>query len=189
MSGTTPHPDDPADARRPGARFPLAAALFCAACVGMAAWLWMRYSYCWDVTPAQLNARVGHWILGDESPVENHYVRIHGVPEKGPWTIRPGRDACIFVRFNRPDNGCAFDVAFEDGGKVPGTGRVQSVRGRIDAQRRIVLRPGDDRLGLFVVDTMASRFTGESVAGLVVGAMGCLIFTLYLRRWIRERTR
>ena len=35
--------------------------------------------------------------------------------------------------------------------------------------------------------TTASRFTGASVAGLVVGAMGCFIFGLYLRRWLRER--
>ncbi|MHC5058658.1 MAG: hypothetical protein ACYTKD_28705 [Planctomycetota bacterium] len=27
----------------------------------------------------------------------------------------------------------------------------------------------------------------SAVAGLVVGAMGCFIFGLYLRRWLRER--
>ncbi|MHC4253463.1 MAG: hypothetical protein ACYS9X_30465 [Planctomycetota bacterium] len=34
-----------------------------------------------------------------------------------------------------------------------------------------------------LVDTTASRFTGASIAGLVVGAMGCFIFGLHVRRW------
>ncbi|MHC4202517.1 MAG: hypothetical protein ACYSU0_21205, partial [Planctomycetota bacterium] len=42
--------DDPA---RPP-RFPYVAALLCAACVGMAGYLWMRYSYAWDVGPEQM---------------------------------------------------------------------------------------------------------------------------------------
>jgi hypothetical protein len=33
----------------------------------------------------------------------------------------------------------------------------------------------------------ASRLTGTSIAGLVVGAMGCFIFGLYLRRWLIDR--
>jgi hypothetical protein len=37
------------------------------------------------------------------------------------------------------------------------------------------------------VDTTYSRFHPASFAGLVVGAMGCFIFGLYLRRWLVER--
>ena len=37
------------------------------------------------------------------------------------------------------------------------------------------------------IDTAASRFHPASVAGLVVGAMGCFIFGLYLRAWLCER--
>ena len=37
------------------------------------------------------------------------------------------------------------------------------------------------------LDTTASRFAPESVAGLVVGAWGLFIFGLYLRRWLAER--
>jgi len=33
----------------------------------------------------------------------------------------------------------------------------------------------------------ASRFHPASIAGLLVGAMGCFIFGLYLRRWIIDR--
>ena len=39
----------------------------------------------------------------------------------------------------------------------------------------------------YYLDTTASRFHPASVAGLVVGAMGCFIFGLYLRGWLRER--
>jgi hypothetical protein len=38
-----------------------------------------------------------------------------------------------------------------------------------------------------IIDTTASRFHPASVAGLVVGAMGAFIFSLYLRSWLRER--
>ncbi|MHC5054279.1 MAG: hypothetical protein ACYTKD_06135 [Planctomycetota bacterium] len=37
------------------------------------------------------------------------------------------------------------------------------------------------------IDASASRFTGASISGLVVGAMGCFIFGLYLRRWLIDR--
>ncbi|MHC4250321.1 MAG: hypothetical protein ACYS9X_14430, partial [Planctomycetota bacterium] len=37
------------------------------------------------------------------------------------------------------------------------------------------------------LNATASRVTGESIAGLAVGAMGSLIFGLYLRAWLRER--
>jgi len=37
------------------------------------------------------------------------------------------------------------------------------------------------------IDTTASRFHSGSIAGLVVVAMGCFIFGLYLRVWLRER--
>jgi len=44
-----------------------------------------------------------------------------------------------------------------------------------------------DLLGVPViaVDAAASRWTGASVAGLVVGAMGVLVFALYLRHWLK----
>jgi hypothetical protein len=38
-----------------------------------------------------------------------------------------------------------------------------------------------------LVDATASRLHTASVAGLVVGAMGCLVFGLYLRRWLIDR--
>jgi hypothetical protein len=77
---------------------------------------------------------------------------------------------------------------FEDARKVPATGRVQSVHGRVVREHWINTRPssGGD-INFFFVDTARGRFTGASVAGLVVGAMGVFIFGLYLRRWLVER--
>ena len=54
--------------------------------------------------------------------------------------------------------------------------------------RVIIRRSGDDRQ-VFVTPFLAgdSRLTGQSVAGIAVGAMGALVFGLYLRAWLRER--
>jgi hypothetical protein len=41
--------------------------------------------------------------------------------------------------------------------------------------------------GEFVLDTTASRFTGASIAGLVVGVMGCFVFGAVLRHWLGQR--
>ncbi|MHC4200191.1 MAG: hypothetical protein ACYSU0_09390 [Planctomycetota bacterium] len=38
-----------------------------------------------------------------------------------------------------------------------------------------------------LVDTTRSRFTGASVAGLAVGAMGVFVFTAALRHWLDLR--
>ncbi len=43
-------------------------------------------------------------------------------------------------------------------------------------------------LGPFI-DTTTSRFTGASIAGLVVGAMGMFVFSVALRHWLGERRR
>ncbi len=37
------------------------------------------------------------------------------------------------------------------------------------------------------VNALSGRFTGASVAGLVVGAMGVLVVTVALRHWLGER--
>ncbi|MHC5056165.1 MAG: hypothetical protein ACYTKD_15780 [Planctomycetota bacterium] len=58
--------------------------------------------------------------------------------------------------------------------------------------RKIWVVPVPDSAGalrpqVVLVDTAASRFHPASIAGIVVGAMGCFILALYLRRWLRER--
>ena len=46
---------------------------------------------------------------------------------------------------------------------------------------------GGQFLCLQAVDARRSRFTGASIAGLVVGAMGVFVFTVALRHWLWER--
>ena len=46
------------DDTSPGRRVPYAAAALACASVGLAVWLWMRFSYAWDVTPKSLQAFV-----------------------------------------------------------------------------------------------------------------------------------
>jgi hypothetical protein len=58
-------------------------------------------------------------------------------------------------------------------------GSTQTFSGRLDD-----IFPGT---GVLWIDTTASRFHSASVAGLVIGAMGCFIFGLYLRRWLCDR--
>jgi len=78
-------------------------------------------------------------------------------------------------------------------------------RGEVNAERHLfrgrVMRPGPVALdpswdavmmpgeaGL-VVNVSASRLTGASIAGLVVGAMGVFVFAGALRHWLGERGR
>ncbi|MHC4202203.1 MAG: hypothetical protein ACYSU0_19605, partial [Planctomycetota bacterium] len=55
-------------------RFPYIAALLCVACIGAAAWTWMRYSYAWPIEPGPLDEAVyegfARWSLtaGPDSP-------------------------------------------------------------------------------------------------------------------------
>jgi hypothetical protein len=124
-------------------RFPWIQLVFCIACLSMTGWTWMRYSYAWELTSADLRVEdvdaEAHRLVG-------RYVRV-----------RPGK----------------LD-------EVDGRGRVEMLR----------LPPsssgGDVESFLFVLPT-ASRFHPASIAGLLVGAMGCFIFGLYLRSWLRER--
>ena len=171
--------DDPADARRPGARFPLAVALFCAACVGMAAWLWMRYSYCWDVTPAELRPSVAEFNdIFQRGWHRQPYVRVRGRFLKSPLpeTVASHVLHCVVDIAGVG----SVDVMLAPGERRPENGATSIFVGR-------VLDMDADRIPILY--TTASRFTGESVAGLVVGAMGIFIFSMYLRRWLRERTR
>ncbi|MHC4247932.1 MAG: hypothetical protein ACYS9X_02265 [Planctomycetota bacterium] len=64
--------------------------------------------------------------------------------------------------------------------------KTASLRPRKELEGRVTLHIWGNGRGLGI-DITASRFHGASIAGLVVGAMGCFIFGLYLRTWLRER--
>ncbi len=204
---------EPAGHRSGVPRFPYVTAAICAACVGAAIWLWLSYSYAWDVGPREL--------VGGKPPLwlgawEGKYVRITG-------DVRPGR-----VPLPRDPHRLSIDVEIEvaSGRRLPsgatwkswdvlpGTllhdpldpavkvvvivideacqAGISSFRGRVFCGNVSIWRelwrdwPLELSPGL-VIRTDSSRFTGASIAGLVVGAMGVFVFAVTLRHWLKQR--
>ena len=171
---------DPAPS--PFRRFPWLQLAFCIACLAMTAWTWMRYSYAWEVTPedfwkkdlVEINGR-----LVPQTPdgtYDGRYVRLHGIVSDNGTGIAYGwlpRTQAFgewgYVNIELPGKDSLAQYMDRSG----------SVYGRLCS--------GAGVAGWPTVDMNASRFHGASIAGLVVGAMGCLIFGLYLSRWLRER--
>ena len=157
-------------------RFPYVGALLCAGCIGTAAWTWMRYSYAWPVTADTLKvredaARDSRWL--------GWYVAVSGIihasSTKQTWMTSDPK--CAHAHSTRES------VKLHVQGLTYGPGVV---KGRVARWQYSSGR--GPRLCLCVVGT-ASRFTGASVAGLVVGAMGVFVFTVALRHWLWERRR
>ena len=170
--------ETPAESDRRPPRFPYVAALLCAACVGAAAWTWMRYSHCWDVTVEELSEQ--HWPLG-LGIWNGAYLRTSGA------RTSPGiaTDWCEDVRkYEFHVNWTSIYIQVAPTSDLPPTGVLTTFRGRVVAVRR----PSDlpDHIGM-QIDTTASRVHGASVAGLVVGAMGVFVFTVALRHWLNQR--
>jgi len=131
----------------------------------------MRYSYAWevDLDDPELLLRL------------QSYTRVRGVLEKNTsvYFTRDSRFAIVARTNKRAWVFLPRKVERDD------EGRAVSIEGRMTLE---------NLKGMFgygisgpVLDTTASRFHPASVAGLVVGAMGCFIFGLYFRRWLCER--
>jgi hypothetical protein len=100
-------------------------------------------------------------IFDDIAPADVHFFRIVDAADEGRWIYGSGRGEALDTSLSTP----------------------QALRGRYWRNPSTE----DELVGLPGLRIAASRFTGASVAGLVVGAMGCFIFGLYLRAWLRER--
>jgi len=185
MTGTETDPQPP--------RFPYVAALLCAACVGMAGWTWMRYSYAWGVTVDYLSAGAPQAREG-RCP-DGLFVRFpgivtyreHGVPVRFPdggWEF----EACA------PGDLIAWVTVRTHAEAPPAAGGELVFRGRVSAYEYPTPLPGGthnpplppSRIVTYV-NTTASRFTGATIAGLVVGAMGVFVFAAALRHWLERR--
>jgi len=164
-------------------RFPWIQLVCCISCLSMTAWTWMRYSYGWDVPAENLSVKSAD---GCGNPYAGCFVRLYGAM----GIAARGHYYCLAVPYN------------VDGLARGNTGNYESVRlrpygfgrapsGPVTLSGRLVLagpETGQDGQNAWLeLDTDVSRFTWQSVAGLVVGAMGCFIFGLYLRTWLRER--
>ena len=172
-----------ADHSRAAPRFPYVAALLCAACVGAAAWLWMEHSYATGITPKEMKAgwkRNADDLWGSTHPLLGRYVKLRGISTGKVWTHPYGR-SYLFVD-DPTDEREEAQVCISQG-QTADRGAAVSFAGRVAFHDRCC---GCGQ-GLFVtVDTTASRFTGASVAGLVVGAMGVFVFAVAFRDWLGE---
>jgi hypothetical protein len=212
-----------ADAPSPHAKFPWAPALFCAACLAMAAWTWMRYSYCWDIALRDLPSLPEGVELASTYPLVfngsfEHFARLPAYPSLHAWPGALGnhwlRDRYVRVKGRVGSCSGEFYVVQNNGMREPG-------------HRNVVVSEGTDELGVYLppsqeaphregdnvvfrgrliltdwhwatlsdwdsmplsLDSTAGRWHAASVGGLFVGAMGVLVFALYLRSWLRERT-
>ncbi len=170
--------DDPAKPPR----FPIVGALLCAACLGAAGYLWMRYSYCWEAAAPAMAANERSWVL--------RYVQFS--PEDVKRNFKPSYDGTPLLRFREPVAGCRGEDTTVTVRLWPrGVASASRARGRLSAPRyfpRVNHHSGSADT-FWDLNLRASRFHGASVAGLVVGAMGVFVFTVALRHWLGERRR
>ncbi|MHC5054819.1 MAG: hypothetical protein ACYTKD_08885 [Planctomycetota bacterium] len=140
----------------------------------------MLFSYVWPADLAGLEAAHD----SPAHPLVGRYVRLHR-PENGKWSRywRGGDGLGDYLdNFGRMmSNG--DEPAWVTIKGLPEGVSPEIVHGRVVAETRI----GSVSMRFLGVDAAASRWTGASVAGLVVGAMGIFIFALHLRRWMRVR--
>ncbi|MHC4502340.1 MAG: hypothetical protein ACYTFI_03465 [Planctomycetota bacterium] len=171
-------------------RFPSIAAALCVACLGAAGWTWMRYSYAWNLSADYI------------------YDRAPQIYE-GKWPA----GACVQVETARLGQAKAYALVLAGSeaakpvcvqGKVIGIGTVTCGHVAVEVLEKQWLGgvpsffglPGEatwvDYHTLYLrpyVTVGTSRFTGASIAGLVVGAMGVFVFTVALGHWLGERRR
>jgi hypothetical protein len=177
--------------------------VYCLACLAMAGWMWMRYSYAW---PATLDGIID----------ERYELRVKGIKQRGQDHFR----ACAFAELTRPylavraavstdytRHGKAISGYFSPSesrgfsfGVLNVTLAADTPEGDFGVERTITGRlrcwhepefpempPLLATCSDLIFDTTASRLRPASIAGLVIGAMGCFIFGLYLRTWLGDR--
>lgn len=153
--------------RRP--RFPWVALALCLASVGAAAWLWMRYSYCWDITPDDLC----------KGSTRGRYVRLRSKRASDfPPTGREFRHIMVEPPDSRGFVFVRVPYAFKCG-----EDRAAAFRGRAGGPDY----EGGPVAGRMELDATRGRFHAASIAGLVVGAWGVFVFAAAFLHWRRRR--
>ncbi|MHC4253723.1 MAG: hypothetical protein ACYS9X_31800 [Planctomycetota bacterium] len=157
-------------------RFPWLQLVFCLACLSTTAWTWMMAPPPRPVAPNE-----------DIQEMEGQYVTM----EVEPWMKDSFSNA--FVREHVFPDGPRYGYVFLD--KPPPewsnrvAGRVRRFRYYPDVPELLLgtcVHFGDG----FVLHLSAKPDDGwhpAAVPGLAVGAMGCFIFGLCLRRWLKSR--
>ena len=185
-----------ADPTRVFRRFPWVQLVFCLACLSMTGWTWIRYSYAWEMTPERLLASAQ---TGELETLRDYFlcVRSESAMRVRDLVAVGGDPGITLVRLGAGEH--VFALTQVPRRLLSARSAIQSTwsREKIDALRELqsewfTVRDPTGRLDIeerrcIWLDATASRFTGASIAGIAVGAMGCFIFGLYLRAWLRER--
>ncbi len=182
-------------------RFPYIAALLCAACLGAAAWTWMRYSYCWEIAPED----IASWRFSETSRgfAMGRFIRLRGALNGPAFDLPNGTVEAVlydpetgepfagirFVGHSADSNWWVTDSTGRHIYLERGPQHVLHAKADTTFSGRERGEVTDTGLVRTFLDTTASRFTGASIAGLVVGAMGVFVFTVALRHWLGERRR
>jgi hypothetical protein len=131
----------------------------------------MRYSYAWELSVGDLSSARRRGALS----LQDYYVRVEGQHKAAPDVLL----------YDPTDTG-QFVGVYRNGHFVRADLERPTYYGR-------VFTLGDETIldvaHVVGIDVGTSRFTGASIAGLVVGAMGVFVFTVALRHWLGERRR
>jgi len=201
---------EPDAAPSPFRRFPWMQLVFCLACLAMTARTWMRYSYAWELTPEGPGSFRARWqngaiwrpaLVDPAGWPSGSFVRITEKICKRRLLSEPlamvtisdherDRFQVHATKLFCPDEELTY-WAREHSPERGATPRYYYGRLVPSPPGRIILRSRDHIFGLSegtpVILADSSRFHPVSIAGLVVGAMGCFIFGLYLRKWLMGR--
>jgi hypothetical protein len=172
--------------------------VFCLACLAMAALTWMRYSYCWPINVREIARSERRSESGAplSPPYLGRFVEVKGIVHAaGRYEGELGGDLAsgrvtpsrhTWIALDWPGRATSRGMAIlEFSTAPPERGSQVTVRGRVDAQEELARDSGIEVQ--YLLDGTQGRLHPASVAGLVVGAMGCFIFGLYLRRWLVDR--
>jgi hypothetical protein len=176
--------------------------VFCIACLSMAGWTWMRFSYAWPTTARDIIRKRDR--CRGEAPrrgLRDHcracgfaeltqpYLAVQGKisDEITVEGINDGERFWGYISLSGQDHFTSDDLQVTLSADATGSlVRKRTFVGRlacIQGIRRAMRTP----CGTVSLDTTVSRFHPGTIAGFVVGAMGVFIFGLYLRAWLRER--
>ena len=158
----------------------------------------MKYSYCWPISVGVIAEPVcrGEAGMPPALPCLGRFVEVTGTvrdadtyentpaDELDSGRVLPERYTTVYLDWEGNDT--AFgEVALECVTPLPESGSKVTLRGRLDSTGFVCSHRGF--VDHYVLDGTLGRLHPASVAGLVVGAMGCFIFGIYLRRWLVER--
>ena len=167
-------------------RFLYVAAAICSVCVGTAAWTWMRYSYAWALDFGDGSFHYGYVNDGGVAAglVRSryaHYAEVRGLP--APMLLPSDYRGYSELLVSTGEGGEYSCVLLQSDATLPPPGRAVCFSGRVlmtDLHEPESLR----RLR---VDATASRFTWQSITGIVLGATGVLVFGLAVWHWLKKR--